>query len=823
MNSHVSGRRLAGDQQPGRWPVRSGTVPPLADFFSTRPETGLELSATPAAGEMVVLTPPAQPGSAVALAASNGSAGGVLAGTGGTGKTQLAAAAAHTLWDSAAVDLLVWVPAVSRDSILAGYMQAGAAVGAPGNGAPPERAAACFADWLAATRRPWLLVLDDLADLTDLTGLWPRGRAGRVVVTTRLPAAAVLGPERTVIEIGGFSPREALTYLTASLYPEQRAQAVDLATDLDCLPLSLSLAAAAMTETGGNCGQYRAYLQQRRQQMALPHASQHARTVAAAWSIALDRADAAGPVGQARTALALIALLDCGGIPAAVLTSQAACEFICGRDASGTPADEDQVRQTLGRLSQAGLITVSPDAAARTVAMHPLVQATALQVLPPDMREFTAAAAASALMQAWPYGDQDPLIAQALRDCTASLHRAAADLLWTPEAHPVLLRAGQSLDRARLPGLAIAYWQAMIATGTQILGPGDASIFAARDRLAAACEAAGRPLDAVAALEISTAQRERLLGRDHPEAMAARCSLAHAHLAAGHVDYATMLYEGTLSDQEQTLGSGHPDTLTTRGDLAGAYRAAGRMQAAVTALERTLSEREAALGASDPRTLTACADLASTLLAWGRTAAALPLSKRALNGRERALGPDHPDTMTARASLANVYRLADRLEEALPAYRRVLADRERVLGPDHADTLSAMGNLASACHSARLLTTAIPLYERALHARERTQGPDHPDTLAALGSLASGYHSAGQFTQAIELFEQTLRDCERVLGPDSLQTLTAQVNLASAYHGMGRNAEAVGAFEAALANCERYLPPGHPMTQSTREHLEAAR
>ena len=40
-------------------------------------------------------------------------------------------------------------------------------------------------------------------------------------------------------------------------------------------------------------------------------------------------------------------------------------------------------------------------------------------------------------------------------DCAASLHRAAGDLLWAPEAHPVLLRAGQSLDDARLTGPAI--------------------------------------------------------------------------------------------------------------------------------------------------------------------------------------------------------------------------------------------------------------------------------------------------------------------------------------------------------------------------------
>src|SRR4029077_8634044 len=58
--------------------------------------------------------------------------------------------------------------------------------------------------------------------------------------------------------------------------------------------------------------------------------------------------------------------------------------------------------------------------------------------------------------------------------------------------------------------------------------PSHASTRVARDHLAAACEAAGRPQDAVAALEISVAQRERALGPDHPESLSARSSLAHA-------------------------------------------------------------------------------------------------------------------------------------------------------------------------------------------------------------------------------------------------------------------------------------------------------
>ena len=48
-----------------------------------------------------------------------------------------------------------------------------------------------------------------------------------VLVTTRLPASAVGGLGRRVLEIGAFSPREALGYLSARLSEDagQRARA----------------------------------------------------------------------------------------------------------------------------------------------------------------------------------------------------------------------------------------------------------------------------------------------------------------------------------------------------------------------------------------------------------------------------------------------------------------------------------------------------------------------------------------------------------------------------------------------------------------------
>src|SRR5882757_1330755 len=152
------------------WPLRCGPVPPLADCHSTRPETGLGRIGKLDPGDTLILVPApgaATPGlddSAVGgahLARSGGPAN--LSASGGEGKTQLAAALAHQLWDSRAVDLLTWVKASTRTAILTGYALTLAELGAADPGDDLLTGAKRFLAWLSSTERRWVVVLDDLA------------------------------------------------------------------------------------------------------------------------------------------------------------------------------------------------------------------------------------------------------------------------------------------------------------------------------------------------------------------------------------------------------------------------------------------------------------------------------------------------------------------------------------------------------------------------------------------------------------------------------------------------------------------------------------
>ena len=802
-----------------------GAVPPLANSYYPRQQAGLDLVRHLGPGEAVVLVHGAD--TPLAPAAQ-----------GGSGKTQLAVNFAQVMVQTRAVELLVWVTAASRESVITSFAEAANAVDAaqPGEGA--EAAAARFISWLARTRQAWAVVLDDLVTLNDLAELWPSGPAGRLLITSRLPAMAFDAmpfPEARprVVPVGGLSSREALTYITSRLteYSDQRIEALDLGEDLEGLPLALGQAASVLSARGWGCREYRARLSERLTHMpTLPSVSA---AVLSTWSIAAECADILPPAGLAWPALTLASTMDHHGIPGAVLTSAAACSYIFGRPSSASTADQTLIRATLSNLAQAGLITVDPASPARTVLMHATVQTAVRAYLPPADIEQVVLAAADALAETWPSGDaSDPgelgpsqrdqaELEQALRACATPVQELGEGLLWKQAAHPVLVRAGLSLEWARLSDAAIEYWESLTATGTALLGPGHADTVAARDRLAVSYERAGRPNDAVAVFQGALADRQRALGSGHAATVAARARLAHAYVSAGRPGDAVEAYERTAAEARWLLGPVHSATLDARTGLAEAHQAAGQPREAIQTWEQLLADTEAQLGPVHPATLSARASLATAYAASGRSKDAIRQFQRTLADHERANGPDHQDTIAARAALASAFRAGGKQKDALAQYEQVVADRERTEGSDHLDTVAARANLAYAYRSAGRLRDAVPLYERTLADRVRIQGPDHRDTLTARSNLAGCYTEARRLTDAVAQYERALADSERMLGPGHMETLTTRYNLATAHDSAGQATEAVAVLQRTLADCDRYLGPDHQMTQATRRDLDA--
>ncbi len=708
------------DSEPRR--VWVGPAPALASGFITRPETGQSLETL------------FRQESAVALVSEHFSQE-ARSWRDSCGKTQLALCLAQSLWQAGAVDLVIWVSASGRASVLSGYVEAAAAVEVPLTG-DAESVCTRFFGWLRDTPRPWLVVLDDLA-VGAGDELWPAGPAGRVLVTTS-DAEALRGRGAHAVPVGPFSRREALTYLIGRLTADldQRQGAIDLVGELGNEPMALAMASAVIASSELTCHDYRQHYLRRRDQVIAASRGGEPAPGAITWALAMDHAELLSP-GTAHSLLVLAALLDGNGIPGAVFATSAARDYLAYFAQGGGVIAGQTVPDGLAALEQSGLLTGDLAAAAPALQMSWLVQATVRAAMPARMVKGAAAAAADAVLEAWPADESPEWLARSLRSCTESLRQTAGDLLWEGSCHALLLRAGRSLDAARLTGPAVSYWEELAATSQQLLGSEHPATFEINERLARAYLAAGRPGEAISLIQWVRDERARRLGQEHPSTVEATRDLGLALVSAGRYEDAIGVLSEAVEGCERSQGANSLAAVTAREDVAGAYRAAGRFADAIT------------------------------------------LYRRALADRERTQGARHPDTTATRQKLAEAYLADGQAKKAISQYERVVADRERVLGPGHLHTTAARGALGSAYHAAGRMASAVRLFEQTRAEYTRLLGADHPDTLTACMNLAHAYYGVGRITDATKLLQETVERCEVNLPPGDPLTVSVRSSLAN--------------------------------------------
>ena len=325
--------------------------------------------------------------------------------------------------------------------------------------------------------------------------------------------------------------------------PDQRLGAIDLVEDLGCEPMALAQASGVIATSSLSCRDYQGYFTARRDQLATSAGSKPP-AAAVSWLFSVEQADRLAPGAVAQPVLALAALLDGHGMPATVFSTPAAGAYLASDGATAAAARE-QAWGALPILERTALLALDRSASPPTVRMSPVIQAAIRAVMPGDMRDRAVRAAADALVEAWP-AEEPPWLGTMLRSCTASLQQHAGNMLLAGGCHPLLLRAGQSLVRARLTGSAVGYWRELAAASAAILGPGHPDTKAIDERLADAYLAAGQAAEAVAWFQRVLADRVTALGAGHPGTVAARRDLGLALIAAGQPGEAATVLNGAV-------------------------------------------------------------------------------------------------------------------------------------------------------------------------------------------------------------------------------------------------------------------------------------
>lgn len=723
----------AAPRMPATWPCQVGVIPSQAEWFQDRVETS-RLAQLLAGG-----------GTAVVESADQVPAGGVLAGMGGVGKTQLAAHYARTAWQAGTLDLLVWITAGSRSAVVAGYAQAAVEILGADPGDP--EAARTFLAWLEPKPQPspcrWLVVLDDVADPVDMRGWWPPASPhGRTLATTRRKDAALAGAGRRLIEIGLFTETQALAYLTSALADygriEPKEQLIALAHDLGQLPLALSQAAAYLMDAGISCREYRGLLADRTRSLAdaapdvLPDDQTH--TVAAAWSLSLDRADTLRPAGLARSVLQLASAMDPNGIPEHVLTSQPALTYLTAHRAcsDGDQAENsvsgDEARAALRVLHRLSLIEHSPEATHPRVRVHQLIQrATRESLSPIDHPNAIRSAADSLLATVNEYRDDRANRGEFLSNAQAVIQNAQGDL-WDPKPHPLLLRLGATLGA-------------------------DCQFDAALDHFRQLVEAVNRRL-----------------GADSRHTLAMRYNLAYWQWRAGDLNGAAAALEDLLGDAQRVVGSMDHLTLATRRVLANVRGEVGEAATAIAELAEVLEDSMKARGAIDSFTL----DVRHNLSYWRGLAGDSTLAtvgiREVLSIRHQKIDTERMTEEEFEAILSGLTSLTEQRGRAGDAagavdqYAELIEGLGQYVGLNHGTVRSLRTSLAWWKGCSGDVSGAIADYT-ALLEEESDLETHHPNIRALLHNLGYWKGKSGDLSGAIAILSDLLERGLRELGP----------------------------------------------------------
>jgi Tetratricopeptide repeat/TIR domain len=639
----------------------------------------------------------------------------VLHGGAGTGKTQLAIEYAHRFSDDYR---FVWRIAAEPPELIPAQL----AELAREAGAADERSAQAALPSLfrrLRRRRPWLLILDGCENPGAVGSLLAHSGGAHVLITSRVPDWGLLPVTRCPVP--GFTREQSLGLLTVLLPSAPADELGQLAAALGDLPLALAQAAVYLTGAPLSAAQYADLVQDRsRELLAQGQTYSYPGTLAAAWSVGLERLRATAPDGAAL--LELLSVFAGAAIPFAWF-SQGLPPILCPPDQPF--ADPVRLVNAVRAMTGSGLAPAQDE----EFRPNPLLQRFVRGGLGPEAVEQLRELARH-LVARVPFGDPRapdawpryaPLLPHALAlDLAADLNRACRELLIAVAGHLV---ARADAEAARdLVGPALESWRVE-------LGPDSPLVLRAAEQLAQAYYRLGQYAAAAELDREVLAGQTRLAGPDDPQTLAARHNLAIDQWAAGTDRAATRAALAQVAtDRRRILGPAHPDTLRSAHNLALALRA-DKQYAAAHDLDaenyRLLTE---ALGPDHPDTQRSVRALALDLRALGEPDLALPLELTAHAHLTATLGPGHPDTLQAAYSAAFGLYTAGETQRAFTLTKETHFLQHAALGVRHPSTLrttallgrltSEIGNRASGEQLSRQVGQAM------LELPGRTEPPD---------------------------------------------------------------------------------------------------
>lgn len=618
-----------------------------------------------------------------------------LKGLGGIGKTHAAVEYAYRHRDEYRV--VLWIPANLSSPLATSLLTTAKILNLPQQQAPDALLNA-FKHWLR-NHADWLLILDDVEDLTQVEMLYPEAHQGHVIITTR---SQFLGGVATSITVDTMDSDEGAFFLLrragllgptenyARASAAERAQARAVSLMLGGLPLALDQAGAYMEETGCGLSGYATLYQAQRSRLLKERGrlgTDHPESVTITFSLALQKVEQAN--AAASELLQLCAFLAPEAIPEELLT---AGKDVLGPVLGPVVSDPFQLNASLSTLLVYSLI--QRDARSQLLYVHQLVQAVLTDMLLPHEQQSWAIRAVRAVNAAFPEiqaKDEWQLGTRLLPHALVCLSWQEHWNMTFPEAVHLLSQTGNAL------WIRGQYQQAQ-TVHKRVLN-----------------------------------LRKALLGPVHPDIARCLTDLANASADQGNYQEADLLYQQTLDLYEQMGKETHLDAASALNAWAECYRERAEGSSDPILYERADALYQRALDLlrqikdAPPIALVATViNRTGVQIARGYFEEAEAQLLQALPIFEQQLGVHHLYTAVLIGNLGVLYCILHRFDEAESLLERARAIFQELGEHHHPRIGQVLANLADLYTTQGKYEQAEPLYQEAIAIYEAAGAATHP-------------------------------------------------------------------------------------------------
>ena len=755
-------------------------------------------------------------------------------GLGGCGKTAVALEFAYRMMAKHSPLLVLWVPAISRETFEIAYRKIGILLQIPGITNDNADVKQLVKNGLnSGDFRNWLMVVDNADDPNVLLGntnddlqagrlynYLPHSDWGSILFTTRGRKAAECLTQSNVLELEDMTKAEAKQLMARRIIKgtllDDQCATNELLELLTYLPLAIVQAIAFINSNQVSISDYVTLFKQVETEVEIlserfedPSRYQETEsTITRTWQISFDQILKQDQLAAGY--LSFMACIDCINIPISVLPVE------------GTAV---QRLKALGTLTGYAFIMERQQDSQqvegeRFFNVHRLVQKATIWWLK-EHNDWTAwtKTAYGRLKELVPYGKHEGR-SKWISYLPHAIHVAnLCSMLSETRRASLLSRIG--ICQVTLGQYAVAEetLRQVLSLRRKNVGNEDVSTLRSMNRIGVALDYQGKYEEAESMHRQTLAWREKMLGLEHPDTLTSMNNLAGVLDSQGKYGEAESMNRQTLEWREKALGLEHPHTLTSMNNLAGVLNRQGKYKEAESINRQTLEWQEKVLGLEHPDTLLSKNNLAGVLGSQGRYKEAESMNRQTLARQEKVLGLEHPDSLTSMASLAAVLNKQGKYKEAESINRQTLVWREKILRLEHPDTLISMNNLARILGNQGKYEEAELMNRQALSLLKKVLGSEHPDTLRSMNNLIKVLNNQGKYEEAESIIRQKLAWQEKVLGSEHPNTLRSMNSLAVILSSQGKYEEAESVIRQMLAWQEKVLGSNHPDTLMSMSNL----